>query len=217
MSALRIEPETDMLLVIDVQPAFMPGGGLAVAGGDEVVAPVNALLRRFHHAAATQDWHPPGHLSFASAHPGRKPMEVIKMPYGDQVLWPDHAIAGSTEAALHPGLEQGRIEVVIRKGFRREVDSYSAFLENDRATQTGLCGYLRERGFRRVIICGLAADFCVAFSAEDAIRFGFETYIVGDACRGVAIPTSPGRTTVDDARERLTAMGVNFLTLADLA
>jgi nicotinamidase/pyrazinamidase len=216
VNVFEIDPETDVLLVIDVQPTFMPGGGLPVDGGDEVLGPVNELLEAFQHAVATQDWHGRGHSSFASSHPGKRPMDVIRLAYGDQVLWGDHGVAGTPEAELHQDLRQDRVEMVVRKGFRPEIDSYSAFFENDRSTSTGLAGYLRERGFRRVFVCGLALDFCVAFSAEDASRLGFETYVVQDACRGVGIPTAPGRTTIDDARDRLAGMGVSFIAVADV-
>src|SRR5215470_8291574 len=154
----------------------MPGGELAVADGEAVVAVINRLLARFDHAFATQDWHPPGHSSFASAHPGRKPYETIDMPYGPQVLWPDHALQDTPNAALH------RVEVIIRKGFHRNIDSYSTFFENDRRTATGLDGWLRQRGFRRVFLAGLATDFCVAWSAEDAARLGYTVFVIEDAC-----------------------------------
>ncbi|RYJ00096.1 MAG: nicotinamidase [Acetobacteraceae bacterium] len=166
-----IDPATDMLGVVDVQPCFMPGGALAVADGDAVVPVVNRLLAGpFRHAFATQDWHPPGHSSFATSHPGRQAFETIAMPYGPQTLWPDHAVQGTAEAALHPGLDQGRIELVVRKGFRPAVDSYSAFFENDRVTGTGLEAWLRARGVARLFLSGLATDYCVAFSAEKATQ-----------------------------------------------
>lgn len=208
---MRIDPETDILGLIDIQPTFMPGGELPVAEGDSIVPLVNQLIRRFGHAFATQDWHPAGHASFASAHPGRRPYDTIQLPYGTQVLWPDHAVAGSANAALHPALDQTRVEVVIRKGFRSTLDSYSAFFENDRTTPTGLEAWLRQRGFRRIFLCGLATDFCVAWSAEDAARLGFATVVIEDACRGIGLPTVEGSTTMDDARDRLSAQGVIFL------
>ena len=160
---------------------------------------INRLLTRFAHAFATQDWHPPGHASFASAHPGRQPYDTIDMPYGKQVLWPDHALQGSANAALHRDLDLTRVEAIIRKGFRPALDSYSAFFENDRTTATGLDGWLRQRGFRRVFLAGLATDFCVAWSAEDAARLGYEVMVIEDACRGIGIPTGAGRTTLDEA------------------
>lgn len=177
--------ESDVLLVVDVQNGFVPGGNLPVPGGDEVVPVINRVARAFTHVVLTQDWHPPGHVSFASSHPGRRPFETITLPYGEQVLWPDHCVQGTHDAALHPGLDVPHAALVIRKGFRREVDSYSAFLEADRKTPTGLAGYLRERGLRRVVLAGLATDFCVAWSALDARRAGFEAIVLEDACRAI--------------------------------
>ena len=208
---MPIDTVADILGLVDVQPTFMPDGELPVAGGDAVVPVINRLLTRFAHAFATQDWHPPGHASFASAHPGRQPYDTIDMPYGRQVLWPDHALQGSANAALHRDLDQARVEAIVRKGFRPTLDSYSAFFENDHATATGLDGWLRQRGFRRVFMVGLATDFCVAWSAEDAARLGYEVTIIEDACRGIGIPTGAGRTTLDDARDRLMAKGVRFV------
>jgi nicotinamidase/pyrazinamidase len=213
---MQIDPGTDVLGLIDVQPTFMPGGELPVAGGDAVIPVINRLLRRFDHAFATQDWHPQGHASFASSHPGRQPYDAVAMPYGNQVLWPDHAIAGTASAAIHPAIDQARVEAIVRKGFRPSLDSYSAFLENDRRTPTGLEGWLRQRGFARIFLCGLATDFCVAWSAEDAARLGFLVTVITDACRGIAIPTPDGRTTMDAARDRLAALGVQFTASADI-
>jgi nicotinamidase/pyrazinamidase len=213
---MPIGEDTDILGLVDVQPTFMPGGELPVAGGDAVVPAINHLLTRFAHAFATQDWHPPGHASFASVHPGRQPYDTIDLAYGRQVLWPDHALQGSANAALHRDLDLARVEVIIRKGFRRELDSYSAFFENDHTTATGLDGWLRQRGFRRVFLAGLATDFCVAWSAEDAARLGYEVTVIEDACRGIGIPTADGRTTLDEARERLMALGVRFVTSGTL-
>lgn len=213
---MQIDPRTDILGVVDVQPTFMPGGELPVADGDAIVPVVNHLLDRFGHAFATQDWHPAGHASFASAHPGRQPYDTIEMPYGKQVLWPDHAIAGTPNAAIHPAIDQHRIEAIIRKGFHTDLDSYSAFFENDRSTPTGLDGWLRQRGFSRLFLCGLATDFCVAWSAEDAARLGFTVTIIDDACRGIGLPEPGGRTTIDTARDRLMAMGVVFANSRDL-
>jgi nicotinamidase/pyrazinamidase len=175
----------DVLIVVDVQNDFCPGGALAVPRGDEVVPVINALMPRFAHIVLTQDWHPPGHKSFASAHPNRRPYGTIAMPYGMQVLWPDHCVQGTQGAAFHPALDLTRAELVVRKGFRREIDSYSAFFENDRTTPTGLAGYLQERGFSRVFLAGLATDFCVRYSAEDAERAGFAVVLVEDACRAI--------------------------------
>jgi nicotinamidase/pyrazinamidase len=211
-----IDRTTDILGLVDVQPTFMPGGELAVMEGDAVVPVINRLTQRFDHAFATQDWHPPGHGSFASAHPGRQPYATIDMPYGPQVLWPDHAIQGTASAALHRDLDLARVEVIIRKGFHREIDSYSTFFENDRRTATGLDGWLRQRGFRRVFLAGLATDFCVAWSAEDAVRLGYEVVVIEDACRGIGVPLDNGRTTMDDARQRLARLGVRFIASSDL-
>ncbi len=182
--------ESDVLLVIDVQNDFCPGGALAVPRGDEVVPVVNRLAERFRHVVLTQDWHPPGHGSFASAHPGRKPFETIEVAYGPQTLWPDHCVQDTPGAAFHRALHLPRAELVVRKGFRREVDSYSAFHENDRRTPTGLAGYLRERGFDRVFLVGLATDFCVHYSAIDARRAGFAAVLIEDGCRAIDLEGS---------------------------
>lgn len=190
MNPLRVDPESDVLLAVDVQNDFCPGGRLAIPGGDEVVGEVNGLMRRFAHVVLTQDWHPGGHTSFASAHPGLSAYDVIPLPYGPQVLWPDHCVQGTLGAAFHPGLDVHRAELVLRKGFRPEIDSYSAFFENDRRTPTGLAGYLRERGFRRVVLAGLAYDFCVLWSAQDARRLGFAVVVVPAACRALDVAGS---------------------------
>jgi nicotinamidase/pyrazinamidase len=211
-----IDSATDILGLVDLQSTFMPGGELVVAEGDAVVPVVNRLLSHFDHAFATQDWHPAGHSSFASAHHGRKPYETISMPYGQQVLWPDHAVQGSPNASLHRDVELAKVEVIIRKGFHREIDSYSTFFENDRRTPTGLDGWLRQRGFRRVFLVGLATDFCVAWSAEDAVRLGYEVTVIEDGCRGIGVPLGNGRTTIDEARERLAQLGVRTLRSAEL-
>jgi nicotinamidase/pyrazinamidase len=212
---MRTDPATTVLGLIDVQPTFMPGGGLAVSDGDGIVPVINRLLPLFEHAFATQDWHKPNHLSFASAHPGRSAYGTIELPYGTQILWPDHGIAGSPEAMIHPDIDQTRIELIIRKGCEVSIDSYSAFFENDHVTATGLDGWLRQRGFRHLVLCGLATDFCVAWSAEDAARLGYDVSIVEDACRAIALPVVlSGRTTMDEARDRLTALGVRFTTSA---
>lgn len=175
----------EALIVVDVQNDFCPGGALAVSGGDEIVPLVNDLIGTFEHVVLTQDWHPTGHSSFASVHPGKAPFETVTMPYGEQTLWPDHCVQGSAGADFHPALEWTRAELVIRKGFRTGIDSYSAFFENDRRTPTGLTGYLRDRGIDSVTLCGLATDFCVAFSALDAVARGFSTSVVLDASRGI--------------------------------
>ncbi|MBX9465599.1 MAG: bifunctional nicotinamidase/pyrazinamidase [Aquamicrobium sp.] len=173
------------LIVIDVQNDFCPGGALAVTGGDEIVPMVNRLIGEFDHVVLTQDWHPAGHSSFASVHPGKNPFETTEMPYGTQTLWPDHCVQGTDGAAFHADLEWTKAELVIRKGFRPAIDSYSAFFENDRTTPTGLAGYLRERGISDLTLVGLATDFCVAYSALDAVRSGFKATVLLDACRAI--------------------------------
>jgi nicotinamidase/pyrazinamidase len=175
----------DALIVIDLQNDFCPGGALAVAGGDGIVPLVNEMIARFEHVVLTQDWHPEGHSSFASQHSGKNPFETVTMPYGEQTLWPDHCVQGSAGAAFHPGLEWTKAELVIRKGFRKGIDSYSAFFENDHRTPTGLAGYLKERGVSQVTLAGLATDFCVAYSALDAARCGFKVTVAMDACRAI--------------------------------
>ena len=176
---------TDLLLVIDVQNDFCPGGALAVADGDAVAPIINGLARRFANVVMTQDWHPAGHSSFASTHPGAAPFSSITMPYGEQTLWPDHCIQGTKGAEFHPALDLPMAQMVIRKGFRQAIDSYSAFFENDRRTATGLAGYMRERGLTRIFAVGLATDYCVRYSVEDARRLGFEAVLVTDACRAI--------------------------------
>ena len=186
--------ERDILLVVDLQNDFCPGGALAVPEGDAVVPVVNALATRFAHVVLTQDWHPRGHLSFASSHPGRQPYETVAVAYGPQVLWPDHCVQGTRGAAFRDDLAVPQAELVLRKGYHRAIDSYSAFFENDRTTPTGLTGYLRERGFTRVFLAGLAFDFCVRYSAEDAHREGFTAIVIEDACRGIDIDGSMAAT-----------------------
>ena len=213
----RIDRRTDILAVIDVQPTFMAGGELPVAAGAEVLPPINHLLRhRFETAFATQDWHPPGHGSFASAHAGAVPYDVAQTSYGPQTLWPDHAIQGSNNADLHPALSRERLEMILRKGTRPSVDSYSAFRENDRKTSTGLAGWLRERGCRRLFLCGLATDFCVGWSAQDAVELGFEAFVVEDACRGIGILDADGVSSLEAMRHALGQCGVGFVRAADL-
>lgn len=201
---------TDALLVVDVQVDFLPGGRLAVAGGDEIVAPVNALARRFAVVVATQDWHPADHVSFASNHPGKTPFETIELSYGTQVLWPDHCVIGSPGAGFAPGLDLPNCQMIVRKGFHPEVDSYSGFQEADRKTLTGLAGYLRERGITRTFAVGLATDFCVSWTAEDAAAAGFESAIVEDLTR----PIDTGGS-LEAAWERMQAAGVTRMRLAD--
>jgi nicotinamidase/pyrazinamidase len=204
-AAMRHTSEREVLLVVDVQNDFCPGGALAVAEGDAVVPAANRLARRFAHVVLTQDWHKPGHASFASVHPGRQPFETIAMPYGEQTLWPDHCVQGTVGAAFHPGLDIPHAELVLRKGYHPAIDSYSAFRENDRRTATGLAAYLRERGFERVTLCGLATDFCVLYSALDAVAARFAARVVLDACRGIDIGGSVTR-----ALDEMRAAGVEL-------
>jgi nicotinamidase/pyrazinamidase len=201
----------DVLLIVDIQNDFLPGGALAVAGGDAIVAVVGALAARFEHVGLTQDWHPPGHCSFASSHPGRRPFDVVDLPYGRQTLWPDHCVQGTPGADLAAALHAPQAQFIVRKGYRRDVDSYSAFCEADGVTPTGLAGYLRERGLSRVFIAGLALDFCVAYSAVDARRAGFEAIVIEDACR--AIDTGGSLAA---ARERMAAAGVTRIVAAQI-
>lgn len=190
------------ILVIDVQNDFCPGGALAVAGGDEIVAPINALAPEFPVRVFTQDWHPSDHLSFASQH-GAEPMTTTEMSYGTQVLWPDHCIVGSDGAAFHPDLDTRAADLIIRKGFRREIDSYSAFFENDRKTPTGLEGYLKSRGVEAVTLVGLATDFCVNYSAVDAARLGFGVTVIESLCRAIDFNGS-----LAEAKAQMTSSGV---------
>lgn len=192
-----------VLLVIDVQNGFCTGGGLPVPDGEAVVPVINRLAAKFSQVVLTQDWHPPGHASFARAHPGRQPFETIALPYGPQVLWPDHCIQGTRDAALHPDLHIAHAQAVIRKGWRAGIDSYSAFMEADRSTPTGLTGYLRELDVRELVLCGLATDFCVAWSALDARAAGFEVTVVEDACRAIDLNGS-----LDQAWAQMRAAGV---------
>lgn len=201
-----------VLLAVDVQNDFCPGGALAVAGGDQVVPLINALARRFENVVLTQDWHPAGHGSFASSHPGRHPFETIDMPYGLQVLWPDHCVQGTVGSDLHPDLDVPHAQMIVRKGYRPQVDSYSGFLEADRTTPTGLAGFLHERGISRVFLAGLATDFCVAWTALDARRLGFEAVVVEDACRAIDLDGSLARAWSD-----LTAAGVERVWSGDVA
>jgi nicotinamidase/pyrazinamidase len=185
------------LIVVDVQNDFMPGGALAVPHGDEVVPLINQLAARFENVVLTQDWHPRGHASFASAHPGKKPFETIQLAYGAQVLWPDHCVQGTPGAAFHSDLNLTKAQLVIRKGHHRDIDSYSGFLEADRKTTTGLAGYLSERGLESLYVCGLATDFCVAWTALDARATGFEVAVVEDACRAIDLEGSLERAWQD--------------------
>jgi nicotinamidase/pyrazinamidase len=201
-TAIRIN-DNDLLLIIDVQSDFCSGGKLAVADGDAVVPVINRLAKRFQHVALTQDWHPSSHSSFATSHPGSAPFDIVSMPYGKQTLWPDHCVQGTPGAAFHSQLETERAELVIRKGFRREIDSYSAFYENDRRTLTGLAGYLRECGLQRIFLVGLATDFCVYYSAVDARRLGFAAVLIETGCRAIDLAGS-----LDAAWRGMAAAGV---------
>ncbi len=204
--------ESDVLLVVDIQNDFCPGGKLAVPRGDEVVPQVNRLARCFKHVVLTQDWHPPGHLSFASSHPGKRPFETIEVTYGPQVLWPDHCVEGTPGAQFRDDLHIPHAELVLRKGYRPTIDSYSAFYENDRRTPTGLAGYLRERALTRIFLAGLAFDFCVRFSAEDARREGFAVVVVEDACRGIDVDGSIAAT-----QQSFDAHGISPITANAIA
>jgi nicotinamidase/pyrazinamidase len=183
--SFRINADTDVFIVVDVQYDFLPGGALAVPKGDEVIKPINELADRFKHVVKTQDWHPEKHISFATSHPGKKPFDVIDLPYGKQILWPDHCIWDSKGAEFSELLDIPHNELVIRKGYDPKIDSYSGFVEADRKTPTGLAGYLKERGFKRAFVAGLATDFCVGWTALDAKKAGFETIVIEDACRGI--------------------------------
>jgi nicotinamidase/pyrazinamidase len=213
---MKITPH-DVLLVIDVQNDFCPGGALAVADGDAVIPVIHSVAPRFEHIILTQDWHTPDHNSFASAHPGKKPFEQIELAYGPQTLWPDHCVQGTGGADFHPALELTRsglirAELILRKGFRRTIDSYSAFFENDRTTATGLAGYLRERGLTRVFLAGLAYDYCVGYSALDACRLGLSAVILRDACRAIDLNGS-----VAAIEREFAAAGVELVNAADLS
>jgi nicotinamidase/pyrazinamidase len=200
----------DALVVVDIQYDFLPGGKLAVTGGDEIIEPINAISRRFRNVVLTQDWHPAGHISFASSHEGMQPFQVIELPYGPQVLWPDHCVIGTKGAEFSVALDIPHVQTIIRKGYRETIDSYSGFKENDHHTQTGLAGYLKERGFKRLFICGLATDFCVAWTAEDGIAAGFETVVIEDATRAIDTGGS-----LEAAWTRMTEMGVGRAQIAD--
>jgi len=209
----KIRPgAADALIVVDVQNDFCPGGRLAVQKGDEVVPLVNELAKHFENVVLTQDWHPAGHLSFATSHPGTRPFDSIALPYGEQVLWPDHCVQGSDGAALRKDLAVPHAQLVVRKGWRRDVDSYSAFLEADRRSRTGLEGYLDERGIGRVFVCGLATDFCVAWTALDARKLKFDCAVVEDACRAIDMQGS-----LEAAWEKMKRAGVERIQSRDIA
>jgi nicotinamidase/pyrazinamidase len=210
---MAANPDERVLLIIDVQNDFCPGGSLAVEEGDVVVPVINRIMPLFSRVVATQDWHPPDHVSFAASHPGRKPLDVVEAGGIEQVLWPDHCVQGTRGAELHPRLEAGRIELVLRKGLRRMLDSYSAFFENDHATDTGLRFYLKGMRARDIFLCGLATDYCVLASALDARRLGFRVTLVRDACRGVDYPTG----SVGKALAAMEASGVRIAESAALA
>ena len=200
----------DALIVTDVQNDFCPGGALAVPKGDEIVPLVNRLIGRFNHVILTQDWHPSGHSSFASTHKGQ-PFATIRLDYGEQTLWPDHCVQGTRGAEFHPDLVLQHSELVLRKGFRKEIDSYSSFYENDRTTKTGLCGYLRDRGLKRLFMCGLATDFCVAWSALDGRREGFPVVLLEDACRAIDLNGSLAATSGEMIRSGITVTDSSHL------
>lgn len=202
---------TDALLVIDVQRDFTPGGALAVTGGDEIIPAINSLSHRFHHVLATRDWHPSGHISFASTHGLRPFLDTIEAPYGTQALWPDHCVQHTPGAELHLGLELAHLDLILNKGVSRSLDSYSAFLENDHTTPTGLAGYLRERGLHRLFLCGLATDYCVGHSAMDAAALGFEVIILTDLIRGIAADS------IIAMQDRLTQSNIRLIPSTELA
>jgi len=208
---VRPGPE-DALIVVDVQNCFVPGGSLAVANGDQIVPLVNNLARRFENVILTQDWHTPGHISFASSHAGKKPFDSVELPYGNQILWPDHCVQGTEGAELVKGLSIAHAQLVIRKGYNPMVDSYSAFIEADGKTRTGLDGYLTTRGIKSVYVCGLATDFCVAWTALDARKLGFGATVIEDACRGIDTQGSLAR-----AWAQMKTAGVQRIQSSDLA
>jgi len=201
-----LNSEITALVVIDVQNDFCPGGQLAVTDGDQVVSPINQMINKAHTVIATQDWHPAGHTSFASRHDGRTPFETIEVSYGPQTLWPDHCIQGTQGAAFHPDLHIDAAQMIIRKGFRAAVDSYSAFFENDKVTVTGLHGYLQDRRIKKVVMAGLATDYCVAYSALDAARLGYDVQVVLPACRAIDLDGS-----LAAAAQQMTAAGVGLI------
>lgn len=207
---MQLQP-TDALLVIDVQNDFMPGGALAIEGAHTIVPLINALAQRFDHVILTQDWHPTQHISFATTHSNKQPFETIEAPYGLQTLWPEHVLQHTEGAAFHPDLKVPHAELILRKGFRRHIDSYSAFLENDHTTPTGLAGYLRERNLTRLFLCGLAYDFCVRYSAIDGKALGFETIVIEDATHPVNLPGS-----VDATNAALATAGIPRIASNDL-
>jgi nicotinamidase/pyrazinamidase len=213
LAAASIKPgNRDVFIVVDVQNCFIPGGSLPVKDGDQVVPLINRLAKGFRHVVLTQDWHTADHVSFASQHGGKKPFEMVELPYGRQVLWPDHCVQGTDGAALHKDLSVPHAELIIRKGYRRNVDSYSAFYEADRKTPTGLSGYLKQRGLTRCFVAGLATDFCVAWTALDARKDGFAAFVIEDACRGIDTQGS-----LAAAWAKMKEAGVRRIQSSDLA
>jgi nicotinamidase/pyrazinamidase len=208
---IRIDDKS-VLIVVDVQNCFLPGGSLAVGKGEEVIPIINRLAKSFTSVVMSQDWHTPGHVSFASSHPGKKPFEMIKLPYGDQVLWPDHCVQGTDGAMIHKDIDIPHAQLVIRKGFRKAVDSYSVFREADKKTSTGLGAYLKSRQLTRVFVTGLATDFCVSWTAMDARREGFETFVLEDATRGIDAQGSLAK-----AWDAMRKAGVKRIQSGDLA
>jgi nicotinamidase/pyrazinamidase len=200
-----MHPDTHALIVIDVQNDFCPGGALEVPQGDRVVPGINALMKEFGAVILTQDWHPAGHSSFASQHAGKEPFDTVEMPYGPQILWPDHCVQGSAGSAFHPDLQVVRADMIVRKGYNPKIDSYSAFFENDHETPTGLHGYLQERGLTTLTMAGLATDFCVKFSALDAAKLGYPVTVREDLCRGIDLDGS-----LEAARQEMREAGVTL-------
>src|SRR5271169_2070855 len=212
LAADKIKPTaSSALIVVDVQNCFLPGGSLAVKEGDQVIPVINRIAKGFENVVMTQDWHTPHHISFASSHEGKKPFDMIKLAYGDQVLWPDHCVQGTEGAQIAKGIDIPHAELIIRKGFHNDVDSYSAFLEADKETRTGLASYLKERKIDTVFVTGLATDFCVAWTAIDARNAGLNVYVVDDACRGIDINGSVAKAWAD-----MTAAGVKKIDSSDL-
>ncbi|BAT61764.1 nicotinamidase/pyrazinamidase [Variibacter gotjawalensis] len=212
-AADKIKPDAQsVLIVVDVQNCFLPGGSLAVKDGEQIIPLINQLGKAFRHVVITQDWHTQRHISFASSHPGKKPFDVVKLPYGDQVLWPDHCVQGTDGAALAKDLDLPHAQLIIRKGFNNEVDSYSAFLEADKKSSTGLASYLKERGLTKLFVVGLATDFCVAWSAIDARKAGLEVTVIEDATRGIDAQGSLAKAWAD-----MLAAGVKRIQTADIA
>ncbi len=207
-----VTSKSDALIVVDVQRCFTKGGSLAVPDGDAIVPLINDIAKKFANVVLTQDWHTPGHVSFASSHPGKKPFDVIDLPYGKQVLWPDHCVQGTEGAGLHPDLAIPHAQLVIRKGYNKDVDSYSAFLEADAKTNTGLGGYLKARAINRVFVCGLATDFCVAWTAQDARKEGLEALVIEDASRGI-----DAQGSLAAAWSKMLSVGVKRIKSSDLA